>query len=466
MPQVIPPGFPTPEVITNKQQLIDHFAIGCKPAREWRIGMEHEKFIYSAQDHRRLPYDTDQGIRTLLAGFQAFGWLPIFEHGNLVALKHPTQTASLTLEPGGQFELSGTPLPTLHDVTHELVEHLQQTSQILASLGGVMLPLGFEPKWTRSDIPWMPKGRYKIMRNYMPKVGSLGLDMMTRTCTVQVNLDYSDEADMVKKMRIGMALQSIVTALFASSPFTDGGPNQYQSYRMRVWQDTDPDRSGVLPFVFEDSMSFERYVDYLLDIPMYFAYRSGSYVDASGLSFRDFLKGKLSVLPGEYPTMSDWFDQTTIAFPDVRLKPFIEMRGADSGPPPLLKALPAFWVGLLYDASTLDQVGEMIKDWSVDSILALNREVPRTGLKTLFNKRTVQEWAIDLVNLSTQGLKNRRVFNKKNEDESIYLAPLMTIAESGQTYSDLLLNKFNGKWGRDIDRIFDPEISKDGLEIS
>ena len=349
--------------ITDRRQLIEYLEAGCKPKAEWRVGTEHEKFGYTHDDLRPLPYDGERGIRALLEGLAAqFNWQIVTENELPIALQRGG--ASVTLEPGGQVELSGAPVKTLHETCCEVHEHLDQVRAVAAPLGIGMLGLGFQPKWRREDIPWMPKGRYRIMGSYMPTKGRLGLDMMLRTCTIQTNLDFSSEADMVQKFRVGLAWQPVATALFANSPFTDGRPNGFLSYRSHVWTDTDPDRSGILPFVFEAGMGFERYVDHALDVPMYFVYRDGKYIDAAGQSFRDFLKGRLPALPGELPTITDWSDHLTTLFPEVRLKRYLEMRGTDGGPWRSLCALPALWVGVLYHQATLDAAWHRVKDWT------------------------------------------------------------------------------------------------------
>ncbi|HIJ63809.1 MAG TPA: glutamate--cysteine ligase, partial [Rhodospirillaceae bacterium] len=346
------PAQPSGEPLTSKQELVDHLAEGCKPPELWRIGTEHEKFAFRLDDLRPLPYDGDHGIRAVLDGMRRFGWQPVQEGENVIALVKGS--ASVTLEPGGQLELSGAPLETVHETCAEVDEHLTEVKTVASELGVAFLGLGFNPKWRREDIPWMPKGRYAIMRRYMPTRGGLGLDMMLRTCTVQVNLDFLSEADMVRKFRTSLALQPVATALWANSPFIEGRPSGYLSYRSHIWTDTDPDRTGMMGFVFEDGMGFERYVDYALGVPMYFVYRDGRYIDVAGASFRDFMAGRLDALPGERPTPGDWADHLTTIFPEVRLKRFLEMRGADGGPWRRLCALPAFWVGLLYDGTALD----------------------------------------------------------------------------------------------------------------
>ena len=439
--------------VTDRRQLVEHLEQGSKPAEQWRIGTEHEKFAYRLSDLQPLPYDGPDGIGALLEGLVRFGWQRVEEKGNLIALSD-VSGCSVTLEPGGQVELSGAPLQTIHETCDEVHEHLRQVREVNQELGIGMIGLGFQPKWARGDIHWMPKGRYKIMRNYMPKRGTLGLDMMTRTCTVQVNLDFADEADMVRKFKVGIALQPVATALFANSPFTEGRPNGFQSYRSHIWTDTDPDRSGDLPLVFEDGFGFERYVDYVLDVPMYFIYRDGHYIDASGQSFRDFLDGRLPALPGEIPRMGDWEDHLTTVFPEVRLKRYLEMRGADGGPWRRLCALPALWVGLLYDGGALDAAWDLVKDWSQEQRAELRAEVPRTGLKTPVGKRSMQEVALEVLEIAREGLERRARTDSFGESEAHFLNALWTIAESGETPADELLRRFHGEWQGVIDPIF------------
>ncbi|WP_374384809.1 glutamate--cysteine ligase [Dongia sp.] len=440
------------EPVTAKSQLIDWIAKGNKPKSEWRIGTEHEKFVFDLKTLRPVPYEGPNGIGKLLAGLTRYGWEPIEEDGNIIALTMNGE--NITLEPGGQFELSGAPLRTIHETCREVGEHLKQVKEISSELGIGVLGMGFNPKWPRADTPWMPKGRYKIMGDYMPKRGKLGIDMMIRTCTVQVNLDFATEADMVKKFRTSLALQPIATALFADSPFTEGKPNGFLSYRSHIWTDTDPDRCGILPFVFEEGMSFERYVDYMLDVPMYFVYRDGKYIDASGQSFRAFLKGKLPALPGEIPTTGDWADHMTTAFPEVRLKRFLEMRGADGGPWERLCALPALWVGLLYDQSALDAAWDLVKDWSIAEHEELRRNVPRLALKTPFRGGTVRDVALEVLKIARAGLQKRGAADLGGMDESGFLNPLQIIADSGKTPAELKLDLFNGKWGGSVDPAF------------
>lgn len=438
--------------ITSRNELVAYLESGNKPASEWRIGTEHEKFAYRQSDLRPLPYDGADGIGELLTRLQRFGWAPMIEGGKLIALTQ--DGANITLEPGGQVELSGAPLATLHQTCAEVHQHLRQVREIGSELGIGMVGLGFQPKWPRADIPWMPKGRYRIMGDYMPKRGGLGLDMMLRTCTVQVNLDFASEADMVKKFRVSLALQPIATALFANSPFTEGQPNGFQSFRSHIWTDTDPDRTGDLPFVFEDGFGFERYADYALDTPMYFVYRDGSYIDASGLSFRDFLAGKLAVLPGETPLMTDWVDHLTTLFPEVRLKKYLEMRGADGGPWRRLCALPALWVGLLYDTVALDAAWDLVKDWTGEERASLRAGVPRHALRTPFRDRTVQDVAREVLAIARDGLARRARNDNWGDDETHFLDTLFAIAESGQTPADELLERFHGEWAGSVDPVF------------
>jgi glutamate--cysteine ligase len=441
------------EPITGKRQLIESLAAGCKAPDQWRIGTEHEKFAYRLDDLRPLPFDGAHGIEAVLRELhRRFGWEPVEEAGRVIALRR--DDASVSLEPGGQIELSGAPVETIHQTCDEVTSHLKEMKGICEDLGVGLLGLGFNPKWRREDVPWMPKGRYAIMGAYMPKKGSLGLDMMLRTCTVQVNLDFASEADMIKKFRVSMALQPIATALFANSPFTEGKPNGFLSYRSQIWTDTDPDRSGTLPFVFEPGMGFERYVDYVLDIPMYFVYRNGAYIDASGQSFRDFIAGKLPALPGERPHIGDWTDHLTTAFPEVRLKTFLEMRGADGGPWGRLCALPALWVGLLYDSGTLDAAWELVRDWTKDEHEMLRRDVPKHALKTRFRRGTVQDIAKEVVALARQGLSRRQRLNRSGDDESGFLNELAEIAASGRTPAEALLDAYATRWHGSVDPIF------------
>ena len=451
MPSPIPAG---DEPITEPRQLAAYLEAGSKPAEHWQIGTEHEKFAFYKEDHRPVPYEGPRGIGALLKALTRFGWDPIEENGTLIGLRD-ADGCSITLEPGGQVELSGAPLPTIHRTCDEVNTHLRQVREVDAELGIGMVGLGFMPKWRREEIPWMPKGRYAIMRDYMPKRGNLGLDMMCRTCTVQVNLDFADEADMVTKMRIGLALQPVATALFANSPFSDGQPNGFQSYRSHIWTDTDPDRTGELPFVFEPGFGFERYVDYALDVPMYFVYRDGRYIDATGQSFRDFMAGRLPALPGERPTLSDWTDHLTTLFPEVRLKRFIEMRGADGGPWRRLCALPALWVGLLYDRQAQDDAAGLIADWTRQERAMLRAEVPRQGLRTPFRNRTVRDLAQEVLAIAKAGLKRRNLLDSIGADESAFLAILQDIADSGRSPADRKLALFHEEWGGQIDPIYE-----------
>ena len=443
--------------ITGRNQLVDYLASGGKPKADWRIGTEHEKFGFRLDDLRPPTFDGERGIEALLEGLVRFGWTPVRESvdGNpprTIALVR--DGASVTLEPAGQLELSGAALEDIHQTCVETGTHLNEVRQVADQLQLGFLGMGFQPKWSRADMPWMPKGRYRIMRDYMPRVGDLGLDMMTRTCTVQVNLDYADEADMVKKFRVSLALQPVATALFADSPFTEGRPNGYLSYRSHIWTDTDPDRTGMLDFVFEDGFGYERYVDYMLDVPMYFSYRDGVYVDASGKSFRKFLRGELDVLPGVLPTLRDWSDHLTTAFPEVRLKKFLEMRGADSGPWARICALSAFWVGLLYDDAALDAAWDLVRDFTLVERHVLRDGVPRHALKLPFRDASVRELAVEALKISVAGLRRRAALNGDGSDESRFLDPLLEIAESGQTAAERKLELFHGEWNGDIDRVF------------
>ncbi len=439
--------------IEDINELVAYIESGNKPKADWRMGTEHEKFGFTRDDLRPLEYNGPRGIKAILEGLSGMGWNPVIEEGNIVALLMD-DGCSITLEPGGQLELSGALRDDVHSTCKEVWEHLRHVRSVCDPLDVGFLGLGFQPKWKREDIPWMPKGRYKIMRDYMAKRGTLGIDMMKRTCTVQVNLDYSSEADMVQKYRTSLALQPIATALFANSPFLEGKDSGYQSYRAHIWTDTDPDRTGTLPFVFQSGMGFERYVDYMLDVPMYFVYRDGKYIDASGLSFRDFLKGQLSALPGELPTMKDWEDHMTTAFPEVRLKKFLEMRGADGGPWRRLCALPAFWVGLLYDQSCLDAAWDLCRDWSTEEHVQMRLDVSKYGLQAGFRNGKVLDLARQVLEISRQGLIARGRLNDSGNDESGFLEPLQIIADSGISPAERKLRLFHSDWGESVDPIF------------
>ena len=423
--------------VTSRKQLVDFFASGEKPKTEWLIGCEHEKFAYRLSTLKPISYDEPNGSRDFLTAMQEFGWKPVTENENIIGLSRGR--TAISFEPGGQIELAGAPLGNLHETSAETDQHLLEACAIGDVLGIGFLGMGFHPTARREDISWVPKDRYKIMREYMPKKGTLGLDMMLRTSTVQVNLDFSDEADMVSKFRTSLALQPIATALFASSPFTEGQINGYNSYRMHVWNHTDPDRSGGIPFVFEEGFGYERYTDYALDVPMYFVYRDGHYIDCAGQSFRDFMQGKLPALPGEVPTLNDWANHLTTIFPNVRLKNILEMRGADCGSAEMLLALPSFWVGILYDKTALDGAWQLVKDWTAEDHAKLILDVPRLGLKADIRGTPVSEIAHKAVTLAQQGLRRRAIRLHHGADESRYLDTLFTITESGENFSDQLL---------------------------
>ena len=438
--------------IESRAQLVEYIASGARTVEKWKIGTEHEKFGFRLDDLRPPTYEGPRGIGALLNGMTRFGWAPVEEHGNVIALTRGD--GSITLEPAGQLELSGGQVDTIHDTCCEVMKHLREVKSVADELQLGFLGMGFQPKWKREEMPWMPKGRYAIMRRYMPLKGNLGLDMMTRTCTVQVNLDFADEADMVKKFRVALALQPIATALFADSPFTEGQPNGYLSYRSHIWTDTDPDRTGMLDFVFDDGFGFERWVDYLLDVPMYFSYRDGTYIDLAGQSFRDFLAGKLPGLPGALPTLKDWADHTTTAFPEVRLKKYLEMRGADGGPWNRLCALPALWTGLLYDSTALDAAWDLVKDFSMAERNALRDGVPKHALKLPFRNGTVRDLAERALEIAGHGLARRNRLNKTGASEAVFLEPMVEFAQANQTPAERKLELFHNEWNGDIDRVF------------
>src|SRR5438309_2450271 len=440
--------------IERREDLLAPFVKGEKPAEAWRIGTEHEKFVYRKDDRRAPSYDEPGGIRDLLKGLTEFGWQPVEEGGKVIALSGPD--GNVSLEPAGQFELSGAPLDNLHQTCAEAGRHLKQVKAIGDKLGLGFLGLGMWPDKARADLPRMPKGRYAIMLRHMPRVGSLGLDMMLRTCTIQVNLDYSSEADMAQKFRVGLALQPLATALFANSPFTEGKPNGFLSFRSHIWSDTDPHRTGMLPFVFEDGFGYERYLDYALDVPMYFVYREGKYIDAAGLSFRDFMEGKLSALPGEKPLLSDWVDHLSTAFPEVRLKSFLEMRGADGGPWSKICALPALWVGLLYDQGALDAAWDEVKHWSLEERQRLRDDVPKLGLAAQTpSGESLRDLGRRVLAIADAGLKARNRHNLIGENESGFLDPLRETVARGKTRAEMLLDRYHGEWGGDVSHVYD-----------
>jgi glutamate--cysteine ligase len=442
--------------IETRDELVAWIAEGVKPKSAFRIGTEHEKLVFRRGRNTPVPYEGDRGIRALLEGMQMLlGWDPIMEGENIIGLTSVTGMAAISLEPGGQFELSGAPVETIHETSAELHAHLAQVAEVALPLGIGFLGIGMSPKWTRAETPMMPKGRYRIMTNYMPKVGTFGLDMMYRTCTVQTNLDFSSEADMVKKLRVSLALQPVATALFANSPFTENKLNGFLSMRSEIWRDTDNARAGMLPWAFEDGMGFERWVDYALDVPMYFVKRGDKYIDVAGQSFRDLMQGKLPGLPGERATISDWANHLSTTFPEVRLKRYLEMRGADAGPRRRLNALPAFWVGLLYNDTTLDAAWDLVKDWSAAERQSLRDDVPKLGLAATIRGRSVRDLARECLALSHEGLRRRARVDIGAHDETQYLSPLEEIAESGRTPAEDLIEKFKGPWGGSVEPVFE-----------
>ncbi|MGB3166080.1 MAG: glutamate--cysteine ligase [Alteraurantiacibacter sp.] len=445
--------------IESRDQLVAPMQAGEKSKEQWRIGTEHEKLVYKTSDHRAPSYAEPGGIRDILLAMRQFGWEPIEEagpDGTVDVIAMAGDDGTISLEPAGQLELSGAPVDTLHQTCAETGRHLTQVKIVGRTQEVGFLGLGMWPDKTRADLPTMPKQRYAIMKRHMPTVGSLGLDMMLRTCTIQVNLDYSSEADMAKKFRTGLALQPLATALFANSPFTEGKPNGFLSFRSHIWTDTDPHRTGMLPFVFDEDFGYERWTDYMLDVPMYFVFRDGKYIDAAGQSFRDFLRGELPALPGELPTPSDWWDHLSTAFPEVRLKSFLEMRGADGGPWNRICALPALWVGLLYDQGALDAAWDLVKNWSMEEREALRAVVPRQALAaSVPGGGTLRELARELLDIAHEGLKARERLNSMGDNETGFLNPLRRIVEEGRVPAEVLLDKYHGEWGGDISRIYE-----------
>ena len=441
--------------IESRDQLAAYLASGCKPPEDFRIGTEHEKFGYLRDGLAPLPYAGPCSIEAMLEGLRdRFGWAEVREAGALIGLTK--DGANVSLEPGGQLELSGAPLETLHQTCDESNEHLREVREVADAIGAGFIGLGAAPIWRHEDMPVMPKGRYRLMTRYMDTVGTHGTQMMYRTCTIQVNLDFASEADMVKKFRVALALQPVATALFANSPFFEGKPNGHQSWRARIWRDLDPARTGMLPFVFEDGFGFERYVDYALDVPMYFVYRDGEYVDALGQSFRDFLDGRLPALPGEIPTLSDWADHLTTIFPEARIKKYLEMRGADGGPWRRICALPAFWTGLIYDQTALDAAWDLCRDWTAEEREALRVDASVHGLKAQIRGRPLQDLAREVLALSRAGLAARARPGAGGliADETHFLDALDDIAARGETPSDELLARYHGAWGGDLSKVY------------
>ena len=441
-------------IIESRDQLVAPMIAGEKPPGRWRIGTEHEKLVYCRKDFHAPSYDEPCGIHDLLMALTQFGWTPVEEGEKVIAMAGADGTVSL--EPAGQLELSGAPLENLHDTCAETGRHLQQVKAIGERCGVGFLGLGMWPDKTREELPIMPKGRYEIMLRHMPRVGSMGLDMMLRTCTIQVNLDYASEADMAHKFRTSLALQPLATALFANSPFTEGKPNGFLSYRSHIWSDTDPHRTGMLPFVFEDGFDYERYADYMLDVPMYFVFRDGKYIDTAGQSFRDFLEGKLTALPGEKPRASDWIDHLSTAFPEVRLKSFLEMRGADGGPWNRICALPAFWVGLLYDQGALDAAWELVKDWTMEERETLRNAVPKLALDApIPGGRKLLDLAREVLPIARAGLTARARLNGSGDNETGFLDTLEEITASGKVPAQRLLDLYHGAWNGDVARVYE-----------
>ncbi|MDX8388616.1 MAG: glutamate--cysteine ligase [Ghiorsea sp.] len=440
----------------HREELADYFRQGCKPVSAWKIGTEHEKVGYCTESLRPIPYFGEKSIQHLLERLADCNheeqWLAVLEDGHPIALKHGM--ASITLEPGGQLELSGAPLATIHETHDEVGRHFDMLRTITDEMNMGFLALGYQPKWKREDIAWMPKSRYEVMKAYMPKVGNLGIDMMLRTATTQANLDFKSEADMAKKMRVAYCLQPMVTALFAASPFKEGKPSGLLSTRAACWLDTDPGRTGIPACVFEDDFGFESWTEWVLDVPMYFVMRDAKYIDCTGASFRDFLEGNLKQLPGEYPTCADWELHVSTTFPEVRLKQFIEVRGADAGGWDWISALPALWKGLLYDEETLNQAWTWVKDWEHADVVQLMQNVPKDALKTAFMGKSVHFYAENMLNMAKRGLNNLNVCDEKGRCEAQYLNNLFEVVRSGETQADTWLRLYHDEWNQNIDHLF------------
>ncbi len=442
-------------LIENYAQLAGYLAAGCKSKDNWKIGTEHEKFGFRKDNFSPLQYDGECSIKAMLKGLkESYQWSEILEDGNIIGLSK--NGANISLEPGGQLELSGAPLDSIHETCDEVNQHLTEVKDIADKIGAGFFGLGAAPEWTHEEMPMMPKGRYKLMTDYMDRVGTHGKQMMYRTCTVQVNLDFSSEEDMVKKMRVGLALQPIATALFANSPFFEGRLNKHKSWRSRIWRDLDADRTGMLPFVFEDGFGFEAWTQYVLDVPMYFVYRDGKYINALGQSFRDFLKGELPALPGEKPKISDWADHLTTVFPEARMKQFLEMRGADGGPWRRLCALPAFWVGLMYDQTSLDSAWDLCKNWNKDTREQMRVAASVQGIEAQVNEISILNTAKEILEISKAGLKNRAKPGNGGlvPDECHFLNAIEEVLETGRSPACELIDKYNNEWNGDLKNVY------------
>jgi glutamate--cysteine ligase len=439
--------------ISSRADLVAFIASGSKPRAQWRIGTEHEKFVYSLKDHKPLPYDGPSSIRALLEGMERFGWTPVLEGENIIGLSQ--SGASLSLEPGGQFELSGAALRTVHETCVEVDTHRKQVREVCAEIGAGCLGVGYAPTWRLDEVPVMPKGRYGIMRRYMPRVGGYGLEMMFRTCTVQSNFDFASESDMVKKFRVALALQPVATALFANSPFREGKANGFLSYRSQIWTDVDNDRAGMLPFVFESGFGFERYVDYALDVPMYFVFRDGRYIDVAGKSFRDFLSGRIPELKGIEPHISDWADHLTTIFPEARIKSYLEVRGADGGTWRRICGLPALWAGILYDETALDAAWDLVKDWTTEERESMRASVPKLAFQAPFRNTTVLELARRMLEIARHGVRARAMLDSAGSSEEGFLEPLAELIERGQTRAEQLLELYRNEWAGDLHWLFE-----------
>jgi glutamate--cysteine ligase len=456
------------EIVESRDALAAWFEAGCKRDGPFRVGTEHEKILFYRAGHSPVPFEGDRGIGALLEGMNArLGWERIENGDHLIGLFDEEGGAAISLEPGGQFELSGAPLETAHETAEELARHIEICQAVAEPLGLSALSLGMSPKWTLAETPTMPKSRYGIMKRYMPKVGTRGLDMMFRTSTVQTNFDFRHEQDMVAKLRVALALQPAITALFANSPFTDGKLNGFLSARSEIWRNTDSDRTGMLPFAFQPGMGFERYVDYALDVPLYFLKRGAAYLDVAGGSFRDLLNGRLAAAPGERATMADWANHLSTIFPEVRLKRYLEMRGADVGPPERIVAMTALTAGLFYDPDALSSASTLVEDWTAEERQALRDEVPRAGLSAKIRGRALREIAADMIAIARGGLKRRMRRNAKGEDETVWLAPLEAIVDSGRSPAEVWIERFKGPWGRSVDPAFEEAafLRRDGRAL-
>ncbi len=437
--------------VESVEELVAHLRSGEKPRERWRVGTEHEKIGLYEDTHAPVPYEGERGIGALLRRVAAEdGWNPLVEGPHVIGLEKAG--ASITLEPGGQMELSGAPLRTIHETCDEFHAHLSLMKRVCEPMRIVFLGLGIHPLHGVERIPVMPKARYRIMRRYLPTRGSLALEMMFATATVQANFDYSDEADMVAKMRAALGVSPIVSALFANSSVSEGKANGFITRRLHIWTHTDPDRCGMLPFAFEQGFGYREYVEWALDVPMFFIVRNGAYQPAHETTFRRFLQQGFR---GERPTLADFDRHLTTLFPDVRLKRIIEVRGADAVPPGLTCSLPALWKGLLYDPEALKQAAALVSGYDAETREAARSDVARRGLSARYGGEPVLELARQLAAISREGLARLAHAGRRDRDETGFLDPVFAQLELAASPGSLVVERWEGEWARSVERLIE-----------